>query len=481
MKELTEGVEKTKEMIDGETWEDIRQELSVLSAMESLSTKEDNLRSYLVGRATEMGIETKVDEKGNLWFLSDQSEGEIMLCAHMDKIGNGVEITVTGDQVSGRLDDALGMSVILSIFKEGLRPSALFTVQEESDREVFKDDGSKVIVERELDNGIYNAGARYAAEEIFSGKEPNPKLALVADVSRLGKGGGGPLVYTSSMHFHFPNAPLVSIKKILSREGLSARYLDGPANDSIDLTFKPLKGVVTMEIHVDNLHSDKEKANLEDIVALRNAIKAVVKNHQDISEAKELPVHAREKAGPFSLPESMEGAKKEKFNGTVEPARDSDVSQIEKVLGMWIVHPATRAPNENEIGEILGRLIEGITNGRNNFFVARGSDGNVVGVLEIEEVSSDLIEFSLTGNALEVQNIYVDNALRGSGIGKLLILKAEEEAGRLGKKEVLLKSGPLFKNTSWKFYEANGFEKPGMIKDFSGKGEDAQVFRKLLD
>ena len=134
MKELTEGVEKTKEMIDGETWEDIRQELSVLSAMESLSTKEDNLRSYLVGRATEMGIETKVDEKGNLWFLSDQSEGEIMLCAHMDKIGNGVEITVTGDQVSGRLDDALGMSVILSIFKEGLRPSALFTVQEESDR-----------------------------------------------------------------------------------------------------------------------------------------------------------------------------------------------------------------------------------------------------------------------------------------------------------------------------------------------------------
>lgn len=287
--------------IESGGWGKIERELGVLSGIDSFSSKEDKLAGFLLDRAKEMGVEAKRDPKGNVWFLSDSAEGEILLATHMDKVGAGVPIKVVDKEVTGRLDDALGMSIVLSLFEEGLRPSAVFTVEEESEEEFVSEDGSVKMRPRKIKDGIYNAGARYAAEEIFEGKKQNPKLVVTVDVSKMGKRGGGPMVYTSSGSFRFPSEPLKDIKKILTEAGVSASFVGGPFNDSLEFTFEPLKGVVAIEVHVDNLHSSNEIADLQDVVMAQEAVRSIVAEHRRVSPAESLPPHAQPPKGPFNL------------------------------------------------------------------------------------------------------------------------------------------------------------------------------------
>ena len=290
---------------DREEFEKIRTDLDIVSQIESLSTKEDLMREHLIRQAESFGVETKVDAKGNLWLLSPDPQGEIMLCAHMDKIGKGVPIEIKDNKVTGRLDDALGISLILNAFRKGLRPSALFTVEEESQQEV-EDNGTRKIIRRKLPNGIFNAGARSAANAIRKGEINPPKLLLVLDTSSMGSLDGGPLIYTSSMHFRFPNKPIVDIAKMLNQQGLELNYVDGPSNDSIEFTFLQGKkvGVTCIEIHTDNLHSNKETVSIGDISKASEAISRIITNHEMIDRSDQIPAHAKWKKGPFQMGES---------------------------------------------------------------------------------------------------------------------------------------------------------------------------------
>ncbi len=480
MEQSEDKIIDSVEEIRQEKWESIREELIHLSSIDSFSTEEGKLREYLIERAVEMGIKTETDEKGNLWFLSDQPEGEIMLCAHMDKVGKGVEIEVEGDNVKGRLDDALGISVILSLFKDGLRPSALFTVEEESQQEKEGEDGQMKMLWRKMKGGIYNAGARQAADEIFLGQKSIPKLIIIVDVSKSDEKGGGPLVYTSSMHFRFPNSSLKSIRKILADKGISAKYLDGQANDSIEFTFRPLKGVAAVEIHVDDMHTEHEVANVQDIVALHDALKEIIENHDNVEEADKLAVHAEPKTGPFILPEFMERAEKfEPFIGQIDKAIPADLKKIIPILQTWLENPAMKVPSEDGVGDFTKRFEKNFTTEDRKFFVAKEGD-ELVGVIELGEISDELKSFSLAKKSLEIYNIYVDKVWRGHGVGQQLIDKAEKEALSLGTGELILKSGIVYKNVSWQFYAQRGFEDAGDIKDYYGQGADAKVWRKKL-
>ena len=184
------------------------------------------MRNYLEDEAKRFGYKTKIDTVGNLWLLSNAPEGEILLCAHMDKVGEPKKMEEAGNKIMGRLDDALGVSIIMGSLETGLRPSVLFTVEEE----------------------IGGAGASYATKNIYDAKEKRPKLALIIDVSALEKHGVGPLVYTSSGGKPFPKLPLKTIDKIM--------------------------------------HSPKEIALVDDIKEVALVLEILIKNHEKLPELK---------------------------------------------------------------------------------------------------------------------------------------------------------------------------------------------------
>jgi len=256
---ITSIVEIIKSPDAQNAWEKIKPHLTEVSGLESLSGngREEKVRNYLENEAKKLGYETKIDDVGNLWLLSDAPEGEILLCAHMDKVGEPQKIIEEDGEIIGRLDDALGISIIISVLETGLRPSVLFTVEEETG----------------------GAGARHATDNIHKAKEKQPKLALILDVSALEEHGAGPLIYTSSSGIPFPKLPLEAIEKIIIENGLRVKLIPGFINDSTFFARLPNQGVATLQVHIENMHSTKETAFVSDIKETALVLETIIKNH----------------------------------------------------------------------------------------------------------------------------------------------------------------------------------------------------------
>lgn len=263
--------------------EQLIKDLAELSSLDSFSGQEQNLRNRLRLILEGIGLDCFVDDKGNLWVESDNEEQKnILLSAHMDKVGQGNEVRVEGNRLTGRLDDALGLSIILSLIRQGLRPSVVFTVEEEAQIEVEKD-GQRQLELRELPNGIYNAGARYVAEKLAE-KNDKPKLVIVVDVTQMGKVGDGPIVYTSSglkkpgKQFYFSPEMLKKVARVINPEKLGVSYLEGNANDSIEFTFVPGVGVLAVEVPVNNNHTSNEEADIKDVNKTVEILRKIITN-----------------------------------------------------------------------------------------------------------------------------------------------------------------------------------------------------------
>jgi len=280
------------------------EEISHLSEIDSLSTQEQKLRHYLEDRGKKFSLETKIDEKGNLWFLSDKPEGDILFCAHMDKVGPGIKLEKQEDEIIGRLDDTIGLGIILSVLQEGHRPSVLFTVEEESQTEVRQDDGTIVMKSRDLKGNIYNAGARFATDQMFDDVPLKPKLIVTIDVSASGKSGAGPFLYLSyktgdGHYFRNPDQVTKNLKSILHQSGERIRYLDGGLTDGVEFTWLARVGVglAGVGIPIENIHSNKEVANINDITDAVKALEAIIVNRNQLIAEVDVPLHTN-RPGP---------------------------------------------------------------------------------------------------------------------------------------------------------------------------------------
>ena len=236
--------------------------LKIISGLESRSGNEHLVRQFLIEKATELNIENETDEIGNLYFKSDKPEGDIMLCAHMDKVGEAKQAVLSGDTVTGRLDDTLGINIILETIKKGFRPSVLFTTQEE--------------------NGFY--GSEFAVKRILSGGIKKPSLILVLDVSALLKHKEGPIIYTSSGGIDFPLKTIELLKKIIKESKQKVNFIPGFINDSAVLSKLPDQNIATLQVHVDNMHTSKETAAISDIESSMKVLEIILKNNQEFAK-----------------------------------------------------------------------------------------------------------------------------------------------------------------------------------------------------
>ena len=298
-----EGYERkrTKESNeDDASWRGFMSELEMLSRIGSPSRYEGGVRNYLHRRLEELGISSKEDAKGNLLVEFDGPEGAVLLSAHMDKIGKGSKIRMEGERVIGRLDDTFGLSLIMEILREGMRPSVLFTVEEESIREVAGVDGKSMYHERPLKDGIYNAGARFAIKEIHDGVIKKPGLMIFIDTSAHNKIGKGALVSKSSLDFPFPAESMKSIAKILHNAHVSVRYWDAGATDAIEASFLSEQPIALVQVATEHYHTDHEIVDKKDIVDAIEVVKTLIRNRHAVVMQPGTPEHAR-KENPIIL------------------------------------------------------------------------------------------------------------------------------------------------------------------------------------
>ena len=162
--------------------------------------------------------------------------------------------------------------------------------------------------------------------------------------------------------------------------------------------------------------------------------------------------------------------------------KEEDIEAVTSILKQWVRHWETRDIIQDEIDEIV-LSIEKSINGENNYryFLAESQSGEVQGIVGYRLPDKRMLDFTTSDKAIELTNFYIGNDFRGKGIGKALFQKLERAASEEGFDQVVLNSGPRYKDTAWPFYDSYpGLGRVGTAKDMYGQGIDAPVWRKDL-
>jgi GNAT superfamily N-acetyltransferase len=96
--------------------------------------------------------------------------------------------------------------------------------------------------------------------------------------------------------------------------------------------------------------------------------------------------------------------------------------------------------------------IETLLNNPNTYLFVAENEGEIIGMLSLVVVDIP------TGRKAWIEDVVVDEALRGLGVGALLVERAKVEAANLGAKKIYLTSNPSRK-AAHALYEKCGFER----------------------
>lgn len=90
-------------------------------------------------------------------------------------------------------------------------------------------------------------------------------------------------------------------------------------------------------------------------------------------------------------------------------------------------------------------------------------------------------EADMTDRTWYVWWIAVDRSVQGRGVGKTLLVFAEDEARKRGGRVMLVETSglPGYEPTR-RFYLKNGYDQEAVLRDYYHDGDDMVVFRKRL-
>lgn len=118
--------------------------------------------------------------------------------------------------------------------------------------------------------------------------------------------------------------------------------------------------------------------------------------------------------------------------------------------------------------------------GDRNYMVAETLDGKVTGVMGLAPIGKGLRQYGETERPVEVVNAFVTDSERGRGAGRALLSRLEELAAQQGFTELVVTSGPRYKEKGWPFWTKVFGPAIAIVKDAFGPGNDAPVWRKQL-
>ena len=127
---------------------------------------------------------------------------------------------------------------------------------------------------------------------------------------------------------------------------------------------------------------------------------------------------------------------------TVSAVDDELVAAFERLIPQ--LSSSNPPPSEPELAELVGSPAT-------TLFVARAEDGTIAGALT-------LCTFRIpTGIRAWIEDVVVDDAVRGQGVGKALTRAAITESGRRGARTVDLTSRPS-REAANRLYQGLGFQ-----------------------
>jgi RimJ/RimL family protein N-acetyltransferase len=214
------------------------------------------------------------------------------------------------------------------------------------------------------------------------------------------------------------------------------------------------------------------------------------KVHAEVVEGNDASARVLERAGFKRTAEKagrlifeLSQIKNPEQNNTVKirNARMSDLEPLRPILEHWIRDRNTGSLLQEEVKGVTA-AIEASIQGKNGrtYVIAEDSNDKVVGVMGMANPDEDMQPYITTAKPVELMNAYVDPVVRGSGVGKKLAAELEVKARLAGYKELIINSGPRYRDTGWFFWSSLYGEPVAVQEDLYGLGGDAPVWRKSL-
>ncbi len=163
---------------------------------------------------------------------------------------------------------------------------------------------------------------------------------------------------------------------------------------------------------------------------------------------------------------------------TQEDLADSRI--IEEILSHWVVKPGTRSTNVEEVTRFLQAMADSVA-GKNErkYIVAQTKWKQIVGILGYMPVSDKLSKFAVLSDSREIINVYADPYFIGSGVGKALLLRVEQEIKKKGFNTAILISSPRFMK-SWPIYEKLGYRLVHVDEGTYNNQTGSHIYRKEI-
>ena len=150
-----------------------------------------------------------------------------------------------------------------------------------------------------------------------------------------------------------------------------------------------------------------------------------------------------------------------------------NLTEIYRILGQW-----NKPPYLDELFALVKTELSHKLDYNMQFFVLADA-AKVIGVGGITEMNPAMREFATRQKTGSIKSLYLDNASRGKGFGRALLLELEKELRSQGYEEIVLRSAIEFQPTAWDFYIKMGYTRSGSMLSSDGKSEMA-VFQKIL-
>lgn len=171
-----------------------------------------------------------------------------------------------------------------------------------------------------------------------------------------------------------------------------------------------------------------------------------------------------------------------------EPASD-DLTKLRPILEHWVRDRNSGEIISSEIDSILSQVDAQLHGDHSRYFVVAEEvvddepTGKLLGVMGMQDASEAMRPFTSSPtnpNAAELVNAFVEPEARGRHIGRFLRRFLEAHARQLAFDEIIVNSGPRYKETGWPFWIASYGDPVGVAKELYGPGGDAMVWHKEL-
>ncbi|MHA1147806.1 MAG: hypothetical protein ACTSR8_06135 [Promethearchaeota archaeon] len=219
-----------------------------LALIPSIHPDEALVRKYIIQQLDILGKNYDIDELGNV-YIKPKEPSVYLLSAHMDKQAepfykDDIEF------IEGKLDDAVGLGVILAL-AESYEFHALLTIGEE----------------------VGSIGAIYAYN---NGIIPCAQYCIVIDTSPKGVSEQGPVLYSGFLG-KVPYDFVSIIKSTAKTLNINVQFLPSGSNDG-EIIIRQIPNTIALESHIENYHTSREYTAKQDIVDIYNILEKLLKD-----------------------------------------------------------------------------------------------------------------------------------------------------------------------------------------------------------